>query len=236
MRGQSTQARLVDELVRVGADANNSDPQIGRSLFQLLVPVEIEPFMAGSSALVLQLDSDTARFPWEMLDRDNVDSRANTCPGRCARACCASCARRSSARSRCGAGREDGVLVIGEPQSDKTRFAELPAAREEAQQVAKVLGTPALIGADALQVINALLAKPLRIVHIAGHGEFREDGTGGVVLSNDSLLGPNEMRAMRSRARAGVHQLLLHRPHRWRHGWRRWAPTARASPPAWPSS
>jgi tetratricopeptide (TPR) repeat protein len=198
VRGQSTQARLVDELVRVGADANNSDTQIGRSLFQLLVPVEIEPFMAGSSALVLQLDSDTARFPWEMLDRDNIDSTGEHVPW-AVRTRLLRKLRTQEFRSQpVGAGREDSVLVIGEPQSDKTRFAELPAAREEAQQVAKVLGTPALIDADALQVINALLAKPLRIVHIAGHGEFREDGTGGVVLSNNSLLGPNEVRAMRS--------------------------------------
>jgi len=198
VRGQSTQARLVDELVRAGADANNSDSQIGRSLFQLLVPVEIEPFMAGSSALVLQLDSDTARFPWEMLDRDNIDSTGEHVPW-AVRTRLLRKLRTQEFRSQpLGAGREDSVLVIGEPQCDKTRFAELPAAREEAQQVAKVLGTPALIGPDALQVINSLLAKPLRIVHIAGHGEFREDGSGGVVLSNNSLLGPNEVRAMRS--------------------------------------
>jgi CHAT domain-containing protein len=198
VRGQSTQARLVDELVRVGADANNSDTQIGRSLFQLLVPVEIEPFMAGSSALVLQLDSDTARFPWEMLDRDSIGSTGEHVPW-AVRTRVLRKLRTQEFRSQpLGAGREDSVLVVGEPQCDKTRFAELPAAREEAQQVAKVLGTPALIGADALQVINALLAKPLRIVHIAGHGEFREDGSGGVVLSNNSLLGPNEVRAMRS--------------------------------------
>ncbi|HYN57950.1 MAG TPA: CHAT domain-containing protein, partial [Rubrivivax sp.] len=197
VRGQSTQARLVDELVRAGADANNSDSQIGRSLFQLLVPVEIEPFMAGSSALVLQLDSDTARFPWEMLDRDSIGSTGEHVPW-AVRTRVLRKLRTQEFRSQpLGAGREDNVLVIGEPQCDKTRFAELPAAREEAEHVAKVLGTPALIGANALQVINALLAKPLRIVHIAGHGEFRDDGTGGVVLSNNSLLGPNEVRAMR---------------------------------------
>ena len=147
VRGQSTQARLVDELVRVGADANNSDAQIGRSLFQLLVPVEIEPFMAGSSALVLQLDSDTARFPWEMLDRDSIGSTGEHVPW-AVRTRVLRKLRTQEFRSQpLGAGREDSVLVIGEPQCDKTRFAELPAAREEAQQVAKVLGTPALIGA-----------------------------------------------------------------------------------------
>ncbi|MGL6111615.1 MAG: DUF7379 domain-containing protein, partial [Rubrivivax sp.] len=182
VRGQSTQARLVDELVRVGADSNNTDGQIGRSLFQLLVPVEIEPFMAGSNALVLQLDADTARFPWELLDGDNAGNSGEHVPW-AVRTRVLRKLRTQEFRSQpVGAGREDAVLVIGEPQCDPARFAELPAAREEAQEVAKVLGAQLLLQPNALQVINALLAKPLRIVHIAGHGEFRDDGTGGVVL------------------------------------------------------
>jgi len=202
VRGQSTQARLVDELVRVGADAANADTQIGRSLFQLLVPVEIEPFLAGASALVLQLDPATARFPWELLDRDAADRAGEQVPW-AVRTRLLRKLRTQEFRSQpVGAGREDAVLVVGEPQCDKTRFSELPAARDEALEVAKVLGTQALIDADALQVVNALLAKPLRIVHIAGHGELRRDGkgnvTGGVVLSNDTLLGSSEVRAMRT--------------------------------------
>jgi hypothetical protein len=35
-------------------------------------------------------------------------------------------------------------------------------------------------------------------VHISGHGEHRDDGTGGVILSNDTVLGPSEIGAMRS--------------------------------------
>ncbi|MBN8511272.1 MAG: CHAT domain-containing protein, partial [Burkholderiales bacterium] len=202
VRGQSTQAKLVDELVRVGADAANTDAQIGRSLFQLLVPVEIEPFLAGASALVLQLDPETARFPWELLDRAAGDGPGEQVPW-AVRTRLLRKLRTQEFRSQpVGAGREDAVLVIGEPQCDKNKFAELPAAREEAMEVAKVLGTQALIGPDALQVVNALLAKPLRIVHIAGHGELRADGkgnvTGGVVLSNDALLGSSEVRAMRT--------------------------------------
>ncbi len=96
------------------------------------------------------------------------------------------------------AGRDDGMLVIGEPKADPARYAELPAARREAQAVAQVLpGARLLDQPDALQAVNALLEQPLRIVHISGHGEFREDGTGGVVLSNDTVLGPGEIEAMR---------------------------------------
>ena len=63
--------------------------------------------------------------------------------------------------------------------------------------MAQALAATPLINPDALAVVNALLAAPLRIVHIAGHGEHHDDGSGGVVLSNGTVLGPREIGAMR---------------------------------------
>ena len=85
-----------DELVRVGADSDNTDTQIGRTLFQLLVPVEIEPFLAGS-----QRDGAAARpatprgFPWELLDTGDgrpTGAGARRALGGAHAGCCASCA------------------------------------------------------------------------------------------------------------------------------------------------
>ena len=56
--------------------------------------------------------------------------------------------------------------------------------------------TALLDGDDAPVVINALLARPYRIVHVAGHGEAGEHG--GVVLSGDTFLGPREIQTMRT--------------------------------------
>ncbi len=199
VRGQATQIQLVDELVRVGANSDNSDSQIGRSLFQLLVPVEIEPFLSGAHSIVLQLDQFTARFPWELLDTGDAGQPA----GRerepwAVRTQVLRKLKTEEFRDHpLGAGRNGGVLVIGEPACDKTLYAELPAARAEAQAVAKALAAQALLAPDALQAVSALLAQPLRIVHIAGHGEYRDDGSGGVVLSNKTVLGPCEIAAMR---------------------------------------
>ena len=198
VRGQATQAKLVDELVCMGADSNSTDTQIGRSLFQLLVPVEIEPFLAGSRSIVLQLDQDTARLPWELLDTGSTGQAGGRDKPWAVRTQVLRKLRTDQFRSQpVGAGRDGGVLVIGEPQCDKTRFAELPGARQEALAVAQAFGVPALIAPDALQAVNALLAQPLRIVHISGHGEHRADGSGGVILSNDTVLGPAEIGAMR---------------------------------------
>ncbi len=206
VRGQATQARLVDELVRAGADSDNIDTRIGRSLFQLLVPVEIRPFLSGSTAIVLQLDESTARFPWEMLD---VSGRGSDDTGAfgaatgdgvpwAVRTQVVRKLRTATFRDHpADAGREGGMLVIGEPKADPKLFAALPAAREEAKAVALALaGCTLLMNPDALQAVNALLAQPLRVVHIAGHGDFREDGSGGVVLSNGTMLGAREIQAM----------------------------------------
>ena len=200
VRGQATQPRLVDEMVRIGADAASTDLRVRRSLFQLLVPVEIEPFLSGSTSVVLQLDKASAQLPWELLDA-GPDADGRTADERpwAVRTRLIRKLRTDEFRERpVGTGRDGGVLVIGEPLCDKTKFAELPAARDEALTVAKALAATPLINPDALAVVNALLAGPLRIVHIAGHGEHHDDGSGGVVLSNGTVLGPREIGAMRS--------------------------------------
>ncbi len=194
VRGQATQVQLVDELVRTGADAGSGDERLRRSLFQLLVPVEIEPFLAASNAIVLQLDRESARFPWELLDTTDRDQGM---PWSVRTKMLRKLRTVEFRENPVGARAEGGALVIGEPQCDPKSFAPLPAARAEAEAVAQALQSgPPLLGPDALATVNALLDQPWRIVHIAGHGEIRDD-YGGVVLSNETLLGPNEINAMR---------------------------------------
>ena len=121
------------------------------------------------------------------------------------------------------------VLVIGEPKCD-SQYPRLAGARDEAQcggralkgralgaQQVKALispDDPEQFGADALTVINALMERDWRIVHIAGHGEPPEMmgpvpkkrgdpaqqlvNPRGVVLSGDAFLGPREIRNMRA--------------------------------------
>ena len=51
----------------------NRDQQIGRTLFNLLIPIEIEAYLVGSGEMQIELDPATARIPWELLDTDNDD-------------------------------------------------------------------------------------------------------------------------------------------------------------------
>jgi hypothetical protein len=131
VRGVATQVRLINELVRVGADNRNRNKQIGRSLFNLLVPIELEPFLSGSSTVLLQLDQATARYPWELLDTqpDGSKSRSKALPWsartRVLRKLRVAEFRQNPHDTR----RDDDVLVIGEPQCDPEKYPRLPGAR-----------------------------------------------------------------------------------------------------------
>lgn len=212
VRAQKTQRQLLRDLVATASNAGSHDPQIGRTLFKLLVPIEMEAFLAGSGEMQIELDPETAGIPWELIDTDGEEREPQT--------------RKWAIRTKLlrklrldtfreqvrDANADDSILVIGEPTCPPA-YPRLLGARAEADAVYKCLAgfvrpdqveplfsdVPEKTGPNALAVINALLARDWRIVHIAGHGELlAPDGTpGGVVLSNDSFLGPNEIGSMR---------------------------------------
>ena len=211
VRGQRAQSRLIGELVAAGSSHKNNDDQIGRTLFNLVIPIEIEAYLAGSGEMQIELDPQTASIPWELLDskRESDDELPWAIRVKLLRKL-----RLREFRERVAdAGAEASALVIGEPDCPQ-EFPRLYAARAEALAVrARLAGerglgeqaVVALVSPDATQagpsatdVVNALFERPWRIVHIAGHGALPTDGQqGGVVLSNGTFLGPAEIGSMR---------------------------------------
>jgi CHAT domain-containing protein len=227
VRAQATQARLVRELVKRASNDRNQDPKIGSTLYQLLVPVEMDPFFGGTTEMRIELDSSTAGIPWELLHNTHLDAAGDDALPWAIRTKLLRKLRTARFRQTVSdASADSDVLVIGEPAvSEPDKYPRLPGARREAQAVARRLTAPgafasedvcALIAGDdaatapdAHQVINALLDREWRIVHIAGHGEAPErltaaDGSSsdgdprGVVLSHGCFLGPREIRTMRA--------------------------------------
>jgi len=210
VRGQRAQSALIRDLVATASSDQNHDENLGRTLFNLLVPVEIEAYLAGSGEMVIELDSGTARIPWELLDRD-----ASEPPPWAIRVKLLRKLRTGRYREQViDADPTDRVLVIGEPQCPE-EYPRLYGARREAEVVQSCLTGPggldatlvrALIsetadqaGPDARTVVNAIFEQRWRIVHIAGHGMPTADGSGGgVVLSTGTFLGPDEIRNMRT--------------------------------------
>jgi tetratricopeptide (TPR) repeat protein/pimeloyl-ACP methyl ester carboxylesterase len=187
VRAQSMQGSLLKRLIASASNDPSNDNQIGRTLFKLLVPVEVEPFLGGSTEMLIELDPGTAGIPWELLDSDipgSGDHRPWAIRSKLIRKL-----RIEDFRSQVhDAETDERVLVIGEPLADAKTYPALPGALAEARAVAKRLTAHGALGADrvtqlfspedsiepgpdARKVITTLMSQNWRIVHIAGHGE-----------------------------------------------------------------
>ena len=187
----ATQAELVDRFVERANAGTAYDPDVNRTLFEMLLPVRLKDGSELRTNLVLVLDEKAARYPWEMLE----DRWSQPLPGQPATSR-AERGRERKPRSvefgllRQLKTRDDrakpvmspgrGALVIGDPKSD---FVPLPGARDEAKRVASELEQSgyrvnALIEPTVDQVMVAVHADAYRVLHLAGHGvhHHRLDG------------------------------------------------------------
>lgn len=201
VRGSVAQSKLLQHLVSKGATDENEDTGIGRALFKLLVPLEIEPFLAGSTSLVLQLDSATAAYPWEMLDidRSEAERTSGSAPWGIQTRLLRKLRTDTYRAKPRTADSSTGVLVIGEPQCPP-EYPSLPGAVAEAREVARLLGVNPLLNKQAKQITQAVLNSSFAILHVSGHGDFFKDNDkeiGGVVLSDGMLFSAREVESMR---------------------------------------
>jgi len=156
VRAQSTQLRLVRDLVGRASTDQESDAQIGSTLFRLLVPLELEAFLGGSSETRLELDRGTAGIPWEMLDTGSgsVVGAGGGNGGSLPWAIRTRLLRRlrvDEFRQRVAdAGTDAHVLVIGEPRTDPI-YPRLPGARREAAAVADLLTAEGVLEPDRVK-------------------------------------------------------------------------------------
>jgi len=209
VRAQMTQGNLLRELVGRASTDTLDDPRLGRTLFQLLVPPELEPFLGGTSQMLLELDAGTAPIPWELLDTaDERHAGADPRPWAIRSKLLRKLRKQVYREVVQDASADDAVLIIGEPKCDPDKYDRLPGAQAEAVAVYQQISAAGAggIGDDrvralldqpeAAAVINALLERDYRVVHIAGHGEWGAEG--GVVLSGGTFLGPREIQTMRT--------------------------------------
>jgi len=214
VRAQATQARLLHDLVATASSELNTDQQIGRTLYNLLVPLELEAFLASSGETQIEVDKGTAGIPWELLD-DASPTRSPQAKPWAIRSKLLRKFRTETFRTQVTEADTDAsILIIGEPECPPD-YPPLPGALEEAREVYKLLTSASELapesvrrlfaedqmqsGPDARQVVDALFERSWRVVHVAGHGEpvSPKGDRGGVVLSNDTFLGASEIKAMR---------------------------------------
>lgn len=222
IRAQSTQARLVRDIVKQASNHDMYDRQIGRMLFQLLIPGEMDPFLSGTTDLMLELSDGAAGIPWELLDthREQHDS-FYVWPWAIRTKLIRKLRLLNFRPKPVDADTKTSILVIGEPAASES-YGRLPGAREEANAVFGLLSRTvkgdvvALIspddetvpGPNAIEVISKLMSADWRIIHVSGHGappkqvgpgvtKDDHDTEGGVVLTDNIFLGPREINALR---------------------------------------
>jgi hypothetical protein len=203
--------RLVEQIIdRLTAPTAPDAADLPRLLTRFVVPVDFQRHVTDQTALVLEVDRDTARLPWEFLTDDAYDNGETVVPV----AVRTPVARqlRTTYASVVGEDAEGGelrALVIGDP-GDPQRGQNLPQARTEALEVAEVLrghgakvrlflGTGRTDADDAepatqLDVLKELLGRNYHLIHYAGHGTFDpEDPRRTGWLFADGLLGAREL-------------------------------------------
>jgi len=185
VRAKTAQLRLVRQMVERASNHESEDVKIRKTLFNLLIPVELEPFLAGTTELQLQLTQHTAGIPWELLDPDTGESNQNQ-PWAIRSKLFRKLSTGTFRPDVVDASGDDAILVIGEPLVTDTRYPRLAGAREEASAVVDCFASethdkliveslispddPSLPGPNADTIIKTLLARSWRIVHISGHG------------------------------------------------------------------
>ena len=186
---QENQPELIAQLIQRSITSRDFNAGIAKTLFELLIPLDLKDSLLSQDNVVFILDDVTAHYPWELM----IDTDQPLCV-------CMGMVRQLEAvdyDARVRDSTSNNVYVVGDPLTPSS-YPELPGARNEAQHVASLLGTQYKVTHSrsrpgALEVLNQLVAQPYRIIHIAGHGYYNEadiDTVGakaGVVL-NDGLF------------------------------------------------
>jgi len=166
--------RFIEEII-ASTDATSDDVAV--TLFEMLVPNEIKESAPDRRDLVLVLNEEAARYPWEMMrERSRQDRGVKETKPLSVQAGMIRQLQVKQFRDRVVMARGHGALVIGNPP---TPFVPLPGAEAEARKVDELLrgggyDSIARIGTEATgsAIMKALYAGDYRIVHLAGHGVY----------------------------------------------------------------
>lgn len=211
----STQRALVDSFIDRAIRSPSSDGNLGHTLFELLIPNRLKEYAPEQQPLVLVLNEDAARYPWELLqERPGPDEEPLAVRSGMLRQL-----ETVTFRERVVSTPERSALVVGVPKA--AGFPDILGAQGEAQAVADELKGHAFtvpgpfIDRAPQAVIQALYERGYRLLHLAGHGVFEHDMTEtyiddrtqepatrtrrvtGMVLGENIFLTPVEIEQMR---------------------------------------
>lgn len=167
---QQADAFIANAVGTVAANQN-----IGKALFEILVPNAIKDRAPDQRSTVLLLDTRSAAIPWELFEDGLQTDRRPRGP----LAIEAGLVRQlvdEHGRQQVRQAPDRTALVVGDPIVDDDRFAPLPGAEAEANAVAAQLAgrydVKSLVKDQAKPqaILAALHERPWQVVHLAMHG------------------------------------------------------------------
>jgi tetratricopeptide (TPR) repeat protein len=166
------QLRLADRFIRQAAQSSSANPEVAKTLFEMLLPNRLKEQAPKQDDLVLLLDGESARFPWELLeDRWSHAGRPPAVASGLIRQC-----KTPKFRPHPAHAVDPTALVIGNPDLEGwNAFGDLPGARSEAQKVLAMLNANGFRAVGCIDertdaILSGLHQDAWRILHLAGHG------------------------------------------------------------------
>jgi hypothetical protein len=130
------QRAIVDGFLATVTSSTRLDSQLGGTLFEILVPNRIKELAPERRDLLVQLDAESARYPWEMLfDPLAEDSEPLGVTAGLLRQLETG---EIGLRERPVMAGEQTALVVGDPDA-KLPVSRLPGAQVEAREVERML-------------------------------------------------------------------------------------------------
>ncbi|HTE22917.1 DUF7379 domain-containing protein [Flavitalea sp.] len=181
---------IVDTLMERLSKHSKWDKAFSQTLYELLIPNNFKGFGSSLHNLVLIVDKHTARYPWELLhDANGISDKPMVINTGIVRQL-----KSGEQRENIIINSSNRALVIGNPFTDG-RYPSLPAAEMEAKAVQQILldngleTTPSIAEQD-IYIIQKLLTRSYKIIHIASHGivgKTAEEAT-GVIFGKEIIF------------------------------------------------
>ena len=187
---QATQPELVGQLLKQITRETVNAHDLSKTLFELLIPIDLKDNLLNQDRIVLIVDDVTANYPWELMAEDGEPL--------CIRMGMIRQLELNDYDAHVRDTTAKAAYVLGNPATP-AEFPALESAWIEADKVAELLKKKFTVTqtpnqAGAMRVFNDLFAEPYRIIHIAGHGYYDENALGstgaraGVVLNGGVFI------------------------------------------------
>ncbi len=186
----------IETLLEGMTHKNQYEPEIAKTMFELLIPFEFKEDLKRQNNITWVLDKRTANFPLEMLQED-----LNGLP-LCIHAGMVRQLATPDFRKNVSNVQDNRALVVGDPDL-KGYMPQLKGAEKEGGLVAEKLKgqgfeTQSLIKSSAPDIILKLFTQNYKIIHLAGHGVFNAnaDEGSGMVIGNGNFLTTSDIAQM----------------------------------------